>query len=213
MALGNMEIMSRKTPANSLSFFRLAAEYLAREELEEAIRFCKEGLKADPYCITGHIILGKCYLAASCFKEARREFKRVLRFDPNNTAALCYLAEINQALGQTRLALSNLTRALRLDPLAPGLKDKVDFLREELGFSRGTLAIKSAPEEDITSKYSQLATPTLAEIYATQGCIKRAIDIYRQILDQNPEDQQTKQRLAQLENQLATSEQSDEQQG
>ncbi|RKY66228.1 MAG: hypothetical protein DRQ02_09155 [Candidatus Latescibacterota bacterium] len=212
MALGSMEIMNRKVPANSSDFFRLASEYLRRGELDEAIRFCKEGLRDDPYCISGHLVLGKCYLAASCFKEARREFKRVLRLDPNNTAAFCYLAEINQALGQTMLALSNLKRALRLDPLAPGLKDKIDFLREELGFSRGTLAIKSAPEEDITSEYSELATPTLAEIYATQGRIEKAINIYRQVLDQNPEDQTSKQRLAQLEAQLAAREQADEEQ-
>ncbi len=158
------------------------------------------------------MILAKCYLAASSFKKARKEFKKVLRLDPNNTAAFCYLAEINQALGQTRLALSNLKRALRLDPLAPGLKDKIDFLENELESSPCVPAAKSAPDEDLSSRHIRLTTPTLAEIYANQGCVEKARDIYRLVLEQNPENQRAKQRLVQLEEQLAAQEQLDEQQ-
>jgi len=51
---------------------------------------------------------------------------------------------------------------------------------------------------DADGQDRQIATVTLAEIYSIQGQTRRAIDIYRQILEQNPDDEEIKRKLAEL---------------
>ncbi len=65
------------------------------------------------------------------------------------------------------------------------------------------LSIPSIPEngaaEDEDEADSQIATVTLAQIYTTQGLTQRAIDIYRQILEQDPDNEEIRGKLAVLE--------------
>ena len=64
-------------------------------------------------------------------------------------------------------------------------------------------SIPSVPEdeavEDEDEADRQIATVTLAEIYTIQGLTQRAIDIYRQILDHDPDNEEIRGKLADLE--------------
>ena len=50
-------------------------------------------------------------------------------------------------------------------------------------------------EEDVLS---EIATPTLAEVYVNQGQIQEAITIYEKVVAQNPEDQTSIKRIQEL---------------
>ena len=47
----------------SLVFSRLADCYRKNGEFQQAIGVCMEGLRNHPDCVTGRVILGRCYLA------------------------------------------------------------------------------------------------------------------------------------------------------
>jgi hypothetical protein len=47
-------------------------------------------------------------------------------------------------------------------------------------------------EEDVLS---EIATPTLAEVYVNQGQIQEALTIYEKVVAQNPEDQTSIKRI------------------
>ncbi len=59
--------------------------------------------------------------------------------------------------------------------------------------------IEEHPEEALVD----LATPTLAELYFSQGQIREAMDIYEKVLLNNPDDKASEQRLAELEKSVA----------
>ncbi|MFQ5772099.1 MAG: tetratricopeptide repeat protein, partial [bacterium] len=76
----------QKNP-DSILFAHLADVYLKMKKVEKAIRVCEEGIKKHPYYVTGHLVLGKCYLANKLYDQAEKEFKRVLHFDPKYLSA------------------------------------------------------------------------------------------------------------------------------
>ena len=55
------------------------------------------------------------------------------------------------------------------------------------------------PRLDLEDPEGRIATETLAEIYSTQGLVQRAIETYEKILEQQPENEEIKQKLADLE--------------
>ncbi len=69
------------------------------------------------------------------------------------------------------------------------------------GEAESTLAA-SEPREDSASR---IFTRTLGELYAKQGFLERAVDVFRQLQVEHPEDQGIAERLEELEKQLDSS--------
>ena len=57
----------------------------------------------------------------------------------------------------------------------------------------------SAPDLTLEDKDELIATETLAEIYSNQGLTQRAIETYRQILEQQPDNESIRNKLTYLE--------------
>ena len=57
-------------------------------------------------------------------------------------------------------------------------------------------------EEDLEEAIADLATPTLAELYDEQGQIQEAITTYEKVIQNNPEDHASQERLAALKAQM-----------
>ena len=56
-----------------------------------------------------------------------------------------------------------------------------------------------AEEEEPQTPSPDIATPTLAEVYVDQGQIEEAIKTYERVLEQNPDDEQSRERLQELQ--------------
>lgn len=91
--------------------------------------------------------------------------------------------------------------------LTPRDDDELIRLFKEIEQS---LAVDSSPPEVEGAKAAEtskeekegdhpIATVTLAEIYAIQGLTQQAIDTYRQLLEQNPDNEEIRRKLADLE--------------
>ncbi len=82
--------------------------------------------------------------------------------------------------------------------------DTVQFSPEEMGItpaSTGEIEAEEEPleEEDGEAIPTNVATVTLAEIYFQQGLKEQALQIYRQLLDREPENEAAKKRIAEIE--------------
>ena len=98
-------------------FARVASNLLRADKVKEAREICEHGLKLFPTYAPGHYILAKCYLVQKKFDEARVEFERVLRYDPNHLNALMELSHIYKGTGLTDIYKDYLLQLLNLDPL------------------------------------------------------------------------------------------------
>jgi len=103
----NLEIM----------FARVSANLLKRDNIEEAIHICENGMKKFSTYAQGHYILARCYQKKGLADEARAEFERVLKFDPNHINALRELARIYNAAGLEDYYKDFLLRLFTIDPL------------------------------------------------------------------------------------------------
>ncbi|KPK89468.1 hypothetical protein AMJ80_09750 [bacterium SM23_31] len=112
---------------DSVLFARLADKRLENDEVEKAIQICEQGLKKHPYYITGHLVMAKCYLAASFREEAKEELYRILTFDPYNVAANKLLSMLLKEEGDKNSAMEHSKSIILADPLN---KDSENILKE-----------------------------------------------------------------------------------
>ncbi len=114
----------KKNP-ESILFARLAEAYLKDQKFTEAIVVCENGLKKHPFYVTGHLVLGKCYLANKLYDQAEKEFKRVLLFDPKYLAAHKFYGDLMQEIGWENTCESSYKKILQIDPLDEVARSRV----------------------------------------------------------------------------------------
>ncbi|MFQ5708289.1 MAG: tetratricopeptide repeat protein [bacterium] len=106
-----------KDNPDSILFARYADTLLHENRVDEAIEMCESGLKKHPYYVTGHMILGKCYLAKKLYDQAEKEFKRVLLFDPKYLSAQKHYGDLMKEIGWENTCEMSYRKILQVDPL------------------------------------------------------------------------------------------------
>lgn len=174
----------------SPSFAREALEHLQGGNPQAAVDLCLEGTAKFPWYATGKLMLGRSYEALGKSAEALLAYRDALALLPEETRLLDYLREA-ETLANTRAQeppgemdgiIEQLRQAKRIVPAG----DNVEHPAPVTPPAEGT--------------GNQIVTETLAEIYARQGEYREAIDAYRKLLQQRP-DQSEKygKRLEELE--------------
>ena len=190
---------NRKSP----SFARLASYHLKEGQIQKAVDICLEGLKHFPDYATAHLVLGKCYEAMGRNIEAMLEYRRALKAMPDNPTLQGLFKRVEQREQEAFRAFSE-ERSRKLKErketvtfdkyIDDGIEQKestAEFLLRRLQDVK-----KSAPQTmpDSTSEAaspravspSKIVTATLAEIYATQGEYREAIEAYKKLMSQRP---------------------------
>ena len=112
-----LESICRKNPT-SILFARLADEMLRSGNVDRATEICRKGLRYRPFYPTGHLVLGRCHLAAERLGEARQALYDTLALDPDNPAAYWLLGRIERRMGLEEQALQRFRCAGVVDPLS-----------------------------------------------------------------------------------------------
>jgi tetratricopeptide (TPR) repeat protein len=192
-----------KRSHDSRLFAPLADAYRKNGEIDKAIEILEKGLEKFPQYASAHVILGKCFYDKGATARAKGEFSRVLEIDTENMVALKFMGDIHVAENKRAEAAEYYRKILAVDPtngeVARALKEmEASFIVKEIDLGDA----KSARDE----RPSELATMTLAGIYAAQGYYNKALRIYREVLDREPGNREAKEMVTKLESILNLSE-------
>ena len=144
---------------DSILFARLADAYLQMDRVDDAIELCEKGIKKHPFYVTGHYVLGKCYLKKKLFDQAEKELKRVLLFDPKYIAAHRDYGELMAQIGWHNTCEMSYEEILRIDPFNEAAKKRLQELKQSK-----TMAPAEAPEEPIEDELDEVEEDILTEM-------------------------------------------------
>jgi hypothetical protein len=133
---------------DSLAFARLADLYRKTGKIDRAIDICEKGIKLNPAYVTGHLVLGRCYLKQKRLEEAAETLKKVCAMDWRNVAAIWMLADIFLQQGLTEKAGDLCALLVKLDPWDKFAGKKAAQFKGS-GASDLLEIIKEAPETDL----------------------------------------------------------------
>lgn len=171
-------------------FAPLADAYRKNGQVDRAIDLCERGLVRYPDYASAHVILGKCFYDKGATERSRAEFERVIELDAENMVALKYMGDILLAEGRREDAVSYLRRLLAIDPANEEVAAMLEGLEEE--FRSRSLDLEAGAEVRQVAQPAEMTTMTLAGIYAAQGYYTKSLNIYRGILERNPDHAEAK---------------------
>lgn len=198
-------------------FARLASYYLKEGKPEKVVEVCLAGLRFFPDYPTAHLILGRAYEELGRTVEAMLEYRKVHRAVPDNPTVISLLKNIEQreqeafkVFAEERASkLKERRNTLTLETFttqqAPGNDSAADFLLQRLHRAKQAQTPVEEPkqvEESGQERHTapRIVTATLAEIYANQGEYREALEAYRRLREQNPEQtERYDKRIAELE--------------
>lgn len=176
--------MLTKDPS-SQGFVYLAEALFERSMYTEAVETCLNGVRLHPHDLRARVILGLSYLRINSLDRAESELLRAKEILEINTAAYQGLAELYERKGDEEK--SSLYRRLYEAVQSP--------------------ATMAAREPEASPQIQpEVATVTMAELYAEQGHLDKAAAVYRTILETAPETPEVAARLAELERKGKTAE-------
>jgi tetratricopeptide (TPR) repeat protein len=199
----------RTAPA-SYVFAPLADACRKAGMLEEAVEICAAGVAKHPRYPSGYVVQGKCYFDQRNFAAAEKAFRTVLELDENNLVALKYLGVIMVGRGDREQATEYFQHILALDPEDREIRRILSELEETVHVGAAPSAAAPPVEEedfegepimlgDEGEQSDELATTTLADIYAAQGYLDKALRIYREVLKKQPDNDEIQRKIQSLE--------------
>jgi len=181
--------------------------------VDAALDICARGVAAQPRYASGYVVQGKCLYDARRPADAEAAFRRVLELDAKNLVALKYLGIIHAERGDSKRAHDFFEHILALDPGDKEIRTRIREVREvaaetaaasddaveiedieDDGFEGASITLR---DEKVTS--DEIATITLADIYASQGYDSKALKIYREVLRRQPGHPGLSEKIAVLE--------------
>lgn len=166
----------------------------------EVIQECNKALEIYPDNIRIRQLLAESYLDSGQISLAESESGRITEQVSNLMSIYRTQADIYSRQGRNDEAIE----ALRIYLIhCPDDEEALEQLAE-LEPGKEGLEDTAIPEDDET--LSEIATPTLAEIYLEQGQITEAINTYEKIVARNPHDEQSAIRLEELKSGTETGE-------
>lgn len=160
----------------------------------EALQFGRIGIRRFPDSADLYLEQARLLSESQDFSGAIESLGQVLRLAPEHAEGLWLAASAHHRLGQAGEAQDFLARLLRLQPEHRAARDLLHQLEAAAPKARGAVE---------TGTKRTIATPTLAEIFVKQGYLSKAIGIYEDLLERDPGNDRWRQRLRQLQEEIA----------
>ncbi len=179
-------------------------------EPKDVIRVCLRARELYPENIHIGKFLADAYLRDNRFLEAESEIRKVIQSVDELTGSYLLLADILKHQGRDSEATEALKLFLVHNPeKGEGLEPEVslDFRKENI--LRETVEEPAVSSEPAVDEPSELATPTLAELFFSQGRAEKAAGIYEKILQKNPDDMRSRKRFDEISSMIKDKESRD----
>ena len=178
------------------AFASLADAYRRMGNLDEAHLLVQEGLGRHPDFATGHLVASRVARERGDLVTAREHLDRVLTLDGGNVLALVERAGALASEGDREGASEDLQVALDQDPSNAEAKEHMEALETGSGLDPEPEPESTDGEE--TAERGPILTRTMGDLYARQGFHERAVEVYEQLLERDPDDAALIDRLAEL---------------
>jgi tetratricopeptide (TPR) repeat protein len=177
------------------AFAPLAEAFRQEGDLDEAEALLAEGLSRHPNFTTALLVAARVARDRGNLILAREQLDRLLHLDGGNVLALRDRAEARLAEGDREGALEDLREASRLEPGNDEFRRRI----ESVGVAPApALPHVEEPEAEPDFVDRPILTRTMGDIYARQGFLARALEVYEHLHAENPDDQELQARLDEL---------------
>lgn len=198
---GYVDILA-KDP-HSTVFVTLGDAYRQLGRLDEALAVARKGIQGLPWFSPGHVVLGQILLARGETGEALGCFNKALTLDGESIAAFKGLAAIYSQKGQTDVARQVLQRAEEIHPGNSSIRHMLNRLSGVSAPPAKSEPVAPDPDEEQPVE-APIATTTIAELFVKQGLLSQACQVYRDILQADPDNSQVRAKLIELEGRLTS---------
>jgi Tfp pilus assembly protein PilF len=180
-AESRLKKMEQEVEADSASrlFVPLADAYIKQNRLDDARRVLDGGLVHHPDHVAARGLLAQIYLQQSEIDLARGELLRIISINPENIQAYKRLATLHKGGGDTVAAFEACAAILKIDSSDREAK----AMHAEL-----TRALSEGAPDGVVSG-------TLAMLYTDQGHHDKAAEVYKKLLEKEPNHEAYRQGL------------------
>ena len=172
-----------KNAPESRIFAPLADAYRKGGLVDKSIEICEDGLNRYPDYASAHVILGKCFYDKGATERSKGEFERVLELDSENMVALKFLGDILLGEDKRNEAAEFYRKLLAIDPTNEGISKSLEEMEKD--FKAKEIDLDDEKIIKKTKQPRELATMTLAGIYASQGYYSKALSMYEDICERD----------------------------
>ncbi len=185
---------------DSLVFALLADAYRKEGDLVQAQEICQKGLQKHPNHTIAKIVLGRIFQGQNKVDDASLEYKQVLEADPENIMAHSLLGSLHVQKKEYQEAIEEFQKVLTLNPddeEAPiALKEAIERAAIEQQNNIKT-SNKEAAQTNVKNPTKESnATITLAELYIKQNHFDKAIEVFQELLANDPQNLMLRQKLS-----------------
>ena len=190
-----------KDPTSTI-FISLAETYRKMGMFDDARQIISRGLDLHPDVSPAYIVLARILCQLEDFSGSVVAFEQALELDQENLAALVGYARVQILLGDEEAARKLLLRARALSSADPVI-NKLLLSLPQINASDEEPS-DSQPEQsgEVEESSAPLVSATLAELYLVQGLTAKALDLFKRLSLQNPDDLTLRRRVKELEAQL-----------
>ena len=182
------------------TLFLLLTEMKKQGQIDDVIKECEKVLNIYPDDYRLRYLLAECYMESGLLDQSEKELEKVASHIESLILVYKNLAENFARQGRAQEASEALKKYLSHRPddkEALTLREKIKL--EQQIPPEALEKAETGPEKDYDAEFlTELATPTLAEIYYNQGLIREAINTYKSILAANPDDEAAARRMEEL---------------
>ncbi len=183
-----------KDPRSTI-FVSLAETYRKMGLLDDARQIINKGLEYHPGFAPAYIVLGRVECQLELLDASHRSFSRALELDPESLAALVGFARLQLIRKETEEARRLLLQARSLSPADPVI-NKMLLELPPPPEDKPQPAVETSPGPE--AGLSSLASTTLADLYYKQGFAEKALELYQQLLAQDPGNAKLQERISQI---------------
>jgi len=196
------EILSQGPSAGSV--FVVLGRMKKEGRLKDVIQNCIRFLALYPDDIRLRTLLAESYAEAGFIGLAQAEFERVAGMIDGLVPAYRFLGEIYAKQQRIEEATDMLRRYLAHYPDQADVIGLLEKLESTRSLKEGALEMERPAEDGVpltdesADELVDFATPTIAELYYSQGRLDAAIHTYEKVVNSSPDDRASRVRLHEL---------------
>ncbi|MFV2005853.1 MAG: tetratricopeptide repeat protein [Longimicrobiales bacterium] len=189
------------------AFVPLADAHRRAGEFDRALELLSEGLSRHPEYTSAHVVTSWVHMDRGAHDEALGTLQLILELDHDNRAGLKGLGKLLNETGDREGAIGHLARLVELEPEdleASSLLETIQAFEPVEVHEAEPIPEIPAEGPEVPDTDEEIVTRTMGDVYADQGLLYEAIEVYEQLAAAAPDDDEVMARLEELHAEAAT---------